>query len=105
MLMCGLESGDSAWSPPQIPHLKELGVNAVELLPVFEYDELEFQRRWAWRGWHVPARTCRSPREWGVLHVLQALLSGGLPGRPRSCRLVRAVAAAMPTPVLPPPFT
>ena len=25
-------------------HLKALGVNAVELLPVFEYDELEFQR-------------------------------------------------------------
>ena len=28
----------------QIPHLVELGVTAVELLPVFEYDELEFQR-------------------------------------------------------------
>ncbi len=28
----------------QIPHLKELGINAVEVLPVFEYDELEFQR-------------------------------------------------------------
>ena len=28
----------------QIPHLKELGINAVEILPVFEYDELEFQR-------------------------------------------------------------
>mmetsp|Transcript_1910 Transcript_1910/g.4764 ORF Transcript_1910/g.4764 Transcript_1910/m.4764 type:complete len:108 (+) Transcript_1910:1856-2179(+) len=28
----------------QIPFLKELGVNALELLPVFEYDELEFQR-------------------------------------------------------------
>ncbi len=28
----------------QIPHLKELGITAVELLPVFEYDELEFQR-------------------------------------------------------------
>lgn len=25
-------------------HLKALGINAVELLPVFEYDELEFQR-------------------------------------------------------------
>jgi isoamylase len=25
-------------------YLKELGINAVELLPVFEYDELEFQR-------------------------------------------------------------
>lgn len=29
----------------KIPHLVELGVNAVELLPVFEYDEFEFQRR------------------------------------------------------------
>ena len=29
----------------KIPHLVEMGVNAVELLPVFEYDELEFQRR------------------------------------------------------------
>ena len=28
----------------QIPHLVSLGINAVELLPVFEYDELEFQR-------------------------------------------------------------
>ncbi|GAQ84892.1 isoamylase [Klebsormidium nitens] len=29
----------------KVPHLVELGVNAVELLPVMEYDELEFQRR------------------------------------------------------------
>ncbi|KAL3693890.1 hypothetical protein R1sor_007541 [Riccia sorocarpa] len=28
----------------KIPHLVELGVNAVELLPIFEFDELEFQR-------------------------------------------------------------
>ncbi len=28
----------------QIPHLVELGITAVEVLPVFEYDELEFQR-------------------------------------------------------------
>ncbi|XP_051124613.1 isoamylase 3, chloroplastic isoform X2 [Andrographis paniculata] len=28
----------------KIPHLLELGVNAIELLPVFEFDELEFQR-------------------------------------------------------------
>lgn len=34
------------WPPccAQIPHLVELGVTAVEVLPVFEYDELEFQR-------------------------------------------------------------
>ncbi|KAK1257498.1 hypothetical protein QJS04_geneDACA023090 [Acorus gramineus] len=29
----------------KIPHLLELGVNAIELLPVFEFDEFEFQRR------------------------------------------------------------
>ncbi|KAK6940195.1 Glycoside hydrolase, family 13, N-terminal [Dillenia turbinata] len=29
----------------KIPYLLELGVNAVELLPVFEFDEMEFQRR------------------------------------------------------------
>ncbi|KAL6572542.1 Isoamylase 3, chloroplastic [Orobanche minor] len=29
----------------KIPHLVELGVNAVEFLPVFEFDEMEFQRR------------------------------------------------------------
>ncbi|XP_019150161.1 PREDICTED: isoamylase 3, chloroplastic-like [Ipomoea nil] len=29
----------------KIPHLLELGINAVELLPIFEFDELEFQRR------------------------------------------------------------
>ncbi|XP_039145419.1 isoamylase 3, chloroplastic [Dioscorea cayenensis subsp. rotundata] len=28
----------------KIPHLVELGINAVELLPVFEFDELEFKR-------------------------------------------------------------
>lgn len=45
----------------QLDHLTNLGVNAVELLPVFEYDELEFQR---WRN----------PREhmvnvWGYSHI------------------------------------
>ncbi|RZB42437.1 Phospholipase D beta 1 [Glycine soja] len=29
----------------KIPHLLELGINAVELLSVFEFDELDFQRR------------------------------------------------------------
>ena len=37
-------AADKSWSHLQIPHLKELGITAVELLPVFEYDELEFQR-------------------------------------------------------------
>ena len=29
-----------------IPYLKELGISCVELLPVFEFDELENQRIW-----------------------------------------------------------
>lgn len=29
----------------KIPHLLELGITSVELLPVFEFDEFEFQRR------------------------------------------------------------
>src|SRR5690606_26220031 len=29
----------------KIPYLKELGVNAVELMPVFEFDEFEHARR------------------------------------------------------------
>jgi isoamylase len=44
-----------------VDYLQKLGVNAVELLPVFEYDELEF-KRW------------RNPREhmvnvWGYSHI------------------------------------
>ncbi len=45
----------------KVDHLVELGVNAVELLPVFEYDELEFQRQ-------------KNPRDhmvniWGYSHL------------------------------------
>lgn len=45
----------------KIPHLLEMGINAVELLPVFEYDELEFQRQ-------------KNPRDhmvniWGYSHL------------------------------------
>ncbi len=29
----------------KIPYLKELGVNAVELMPIFEFDEFEYNRR------------------------------------------------------------
>lgn len=29
-----------------IPYFKELGINCVELLPVFEFDELENSRKW-----------------------------------------------------------
>ncbi|KAI7841863.1 hypothetical protein COHA_004392 [Chlorella ohadii] len=36
--------GTYAGLASKVEHLKELGINAVELLPVFEYDELEFQR-------------------------------------------------------------
>jgi hypothetical protein len=41
------QRGTYAGVAAKVDHLRELGVNAVELLPVFEYDELEFQRRWA----------------------------------------------------------
>ena len=48
-------------SPLQADYLASLGVNAVELLPVFEYDELEFQRH-------------KNPRDhmtniWGYSHM------------------------------------
>ncbi|KDD74857.1 hypothetical protein H632_c1029p0 [Helicosporidium sp. ATCC 50920] len=38
------ERGTFAGLAAKADFLKDLGVNAVELLPVFEYDELEFQR-------------------------------------------------------------
>ena len=34
----------SSVPPSQVDHLVSLGVNTVELLPVHEYDEMEFQR-------------------------------------------------------------
>ncbi len=43
MLICEALSHNGA-AAAQIPHLVELGITAVEVLPVFEYDELEFQR-------------------------------------------------------------
>lgn len=45
----------------QIPHLVELGINAVELLPVFEYDELEFQR--------IPNPRDHMVNIWGYSHI------------------------------------
>ncbi|KAI3438769.1 hypothetical protein D9Q98_001187 [Chlorella vulgaris] len=38
------QRGTYAGLAAKVEHFKELGINAVELLPVFEYDELEFQR-------------------------------------------------------------
>lgn len=38
------EAGTFAGLRRKIPHLKELGVNCVELMPIFEFDELEFPR-------------------------------------------------------------
>lgn len=57
---CALPPGPSS-NRLQVDHLVSLGVNAVELLPIFEYDELEFQR-------------LRNPREhmvnmWGYSHI------------------------------------
>ena len=45
----------------QVDHLKGLGVTAVELLPVFEYDELELQR------WHNPRE--HMVNVWGYSHI------------------------------------
>lgn len=39
----------------------ELGINAVELLPVFEYDELEFQR--------IPNPRDHMVNIWGYSHI------------------------------------
>ena len=47
--------------PTQIPHLQELGINAVELLPVLEYDELEFQR--------TPNPRDHMVNIWGYSHI------------------------------------
>ena len=30
----------------KVPYLRELGINAVELMPIFEFDELQFKREW-----------------------------------------------------------
>ncbi len=38
------EAGTFAGMRRKIPHLKELGINCVELMPIFEFDELEFPR-------------------------------------------------------------
>jgi isoamylase len=38
------ERGSYAGVAAKVEHLKALGVNVVELLPVFEFDEMEFQR-------------------------------------------------------------
>ena len=42
-------------------HLVELGITAVELLPVFEYDELEFQRS--------PNPRDHMTNVWGYSHI------------------------------------
>ena len=45
----------------KIPHLVDLGVTAVELLPIFEYDELEFQR--------LPNPRSHMTNVWGYSHI------------------------------------
>lgn len=45
----------------KIPHLLDVGVNAIELLPCFEYDELEFQRK--------PNPRDHMTNVWGYSHV------------------------------------
>lgn len=50
---------DALW--PQIPHLVELGITAVEILPVLEFDELEFQR--------TPNARDHMVNVWGYSHI------------------------------------
>ncbi|KAK9865482.1 hypothetical protein WJX84_005686 [Apatococcus fuscideae] len=45
----------------KIAHLKELGITAVEILPVFEFDELEFQR--------IPNSREHMVNIWGYAHA------------------------------------
>lgn len=45
----------------QIPHLVELGITAVEILPVLEFDELEFQR--------TPNPRDHMVNVWGYSHI------------------------------------
>jgi glycogen operon protein len=44
------EAGTFAGMRRKIPYLKELGVNCVELMPIFEFDELEFPRNHPFTG-------------------------------------------------------
>ena len=46
----------------QVDYLKSLGITAVELLPVFEYDELEFQRV-------LPNPRQHMVNVWGYSHI------------------------------------
>lgn len=78
----------------QIPHLKELGINAVELLPVLEYDELEFQRS--------PNPRDHMVNIWGYSHIsfmapmARFAAAGGGPARARTelKQLVKELHAA-----------
>jgi isoamylase len=58
----------------QVGHLTSLGVNAVELLPVFEYDELELQR------WSNPRQ--HMVNVWGYSHMsfMAPMARFGTPG-------------------------
>ena len=58
----------------KVQHFKKLGINAVELLPVFEWDELEFQR--------APNKREHMVNIWGYSHIsffapMSRLAAGG----------------------------
>ncbi|CAG9464293.1 unnamed protein product [Pedinophyceae sp. YPF-701] len=55
------ERGTFTGLAKKVDHLKELGITAVELLPVFEYDELEFQRE--------PNPRSHMTNIWGYSHI------------------------------------
>lgn len=60
----------------KIPYLKELGINSVELMPVYEYEECE---------WDNTDAETRTQIEYQVNHIDEKLPSGGEP--PRAKRL------------------
>ncbi|GFR40449.1 hypothetical protein Agub_g977 [Astrephomene gubernaculifera] len=56
-----LQRGTFAGLAAKAPYLASLGINAVELLPVFEWDELEFRRR--------PNPRDHMTNVWGYSHI------------------------------------
>ena len=43
---CPRDAGHVPWTDRKIPYLKDLGITAVELLPVFQFDERTLEKAW-----------------------------------------------------------
>ncbi len=67
-------AGTFAGMREKIPYLRELGVNCVELMPVYEFDEFENSRwdatqgRWAKMNYWVQHRRLPQPQGWVCRH-------------------------------------